>query len=106
MSAHILIEGNFGLFGVGILIGGHDHLANPLWWLSIEFGAEVAVMESSDTGGDDFSFRDVGNGIPYLKKMSDVATEELRWFLIDAIQIVLGALPSTCSHVVVGEDLL
>ena len=54
MSAHILIEKNFGLFSVGILIDGCDHLTNPLWWLTIEFGAEVAVMESSDKGGDDF----------------------------------------------------
>jgi hypothetical protein len=38
--------------------------------------------------------------------MPDVATEELRRLLIDAIQIMLGARPSTRSHVVVGEDLL
>ena len=43
----------------------------------IEFGAEVMVMESSDKGGDDFCFRDVGNRISYLRKTSDVATEEL-----------------------------
>ena len=47
VSAHILVEVNFGLFSVGVLISGHDHLANPLWRLTIEFGAEVAVMESS-----------------------------------------------------------
>ena len=47
-------------------------------------------------------------GIEFLisEKMPDVAMEELGWFLVDAIQIVLGARPSTCSHVVVGEDLL
>ena len=106
VSACILIEANFGLFSVGVLIGGHDHLANPLWWLTIEFGAEVAVMESSDEGGDDFCFCDVGNRIPHIGKMSDVATEELGRFLIDAIQIVLGAWPSIHSHVVVDEDLL
>ena len=63
-------------------------------------------MESSDEGGDDFCFCDVGNRIPHLRKASDVATEELGWFLVDAIQIVLGAWPSTRSHVVVSEDLL
>ena len=67
MSACILVEANLSLFGVGILIGGHDHLANPLWWLAIEFGAKVAVMESSDEGGDDFCFCDVVNRIPHLK---------------------------------------
>ena len=66
--AHILVEANFGLFSIGVLIGGHDHLANPLWQLAIEFGAEVAVMESSDEGGDDFCFHDVRNRIPHLEK--------------------------------------
>ena len=63
-------------------------------------------MESSDKGGDDFCFHDVGNRIPHLKKSSDVAMKELRQFLIDAIQIVFGARPSTRNHLVVGEDLL
>ena len=30
--------------------------------------------------------------------------EELRRLLVDAVQIMLGAWPSTCSHVIVGED--
>ena len=63
-------------------------------------------MESSDEGSGDFYFRDVGNRIPHLGKMPDVPIEELGWFLVDAVQIVLGAWPSTHSHVVVGEDLL
>ena len=62
-------------------------------------------MESSDKGGDDLCFHDVGDRIPHLEKSSDVTTEELGWFLIDAIQIVLGARPSTRSHVIIGEDL-
>ena len=106
MSVHILIEANFSLFSIGVLIGSHDHLANPLWWLTIEFGVEVVVMESSDKGSDDFCSYDVGNRIPHLGKSTDVTMEELRRFLINAIQIVLGARPSTRSHVVVGEDLL
>ena len=32
--------------------------------------------------------------------------EELRQFLVDVIQIMLGAWLSTRSHVVVGENLL
>ena len=64
------------------------------------------MMESSDNGSDDLCFHDVGNRIPYLGKSPDVTTEELGWFLIDAIQIVLGARLSTRSHVVVDEDLL
>ena len=85
MSAYILVEANFGLFNIGILIGGRDHLANPLWRLMIEFGAEVAVMESSNEGGDDFCFHDVENRIPHLGKTSDVAMEELGRFLINTI---------------------
>ena len=85
MSARILIEANFGLFNVAILIDSRDHLANPLWRLTIEFGAEVVVMESSYEGGDDFYFCNVGNRIPHLEKTSDVATEKLGRFLIDAI---------------------
>ena len=78
MSARILVEAYFGLFGVSVLIGDHNHLANPLCRLAIELGAEVAVMEYSDEGDDDLSFRDVRNRIPHLRKASDVATEELR----------------------------
>ena len=106
MSAHILIEANFGLFSVDVLIDGCDYLANPLWWLMIEFVAEVTVMESSDKGSDDFCFCDVGNRIPHLRKTSDVATEKLGRLLINVIQIMLGARPSTRSHIVVSEDLL
>ena len=89
-----------------IVIGGRDHLANPLWWLTIEFGVEITVMESLNKGGDDFCFLDVGNRISHLGKTSDVAMEKLGRFLINTIQIVLGARPSTRSHVIVGEDLL
>ena len=106
VSASIFVEVNFGLFSIGVLIGSRNHLTNPLWWLTIEFGAEVAMMESSDEGGDDLCFCDVGNRIPHLEKVSDVAMEELGRFLVDAIQIMLGAQPSTRSHVVVDEDLL
>ena len=63
-------------------------------------------MESSDIGSDDLCFRDVGNRIPLLRKASDVATEELGQLLVDAVQMMLGARPSTHSHVVVDEDLL
>ena len=63
-------------------------------------------MKSSDEGGDDFGFRDVGNRIPHLGEASDVAAEEFEWLLGDAVEIVLGARPPVCSHVVVGEDFL
>ena len=43
------------------------------------------VMESSDEGGDDLSFRDVWNRIPHLRKASDVAAEELGWLLVDVV---------------------
>ena len=61
MNAHILVEAYFSLFGVGILIGGCNHLANPLRRLAIKLGEEVMVMESSDEGNDDLCFRDVGD---------------------------------------------
>ena len=46
-------------------------------------------------------------GIEFLisKKASDVAMEELGWLLVDAVRIMLGARPSTCSRIVVSEDL-
>ena len=61
-------------------------------------------MESSDKGSDDFCFHDVENRIPHLGKSSDITTEDLGRFLINAIQIMLCARLSTCSHVI--EDLL
>ena len=91
MSARILVKVYFGLFGVGVLVGGRNHLANPHGRLAVELGAEIAVMESSNEGGDDLSFHDVGNRIPHLRKVSDVAMKELRWLLVDAVQIMLGA---------------
>ena len=105
VSAHILIEAYLSLFGVGVLIGGRNHLVNPLWRLAIELRAEVVVMESSDEGGDDLYFRDVGNRIPHLGKASNIAAEELGRLLVDAVEIMLGARPSTRSHVVISEDL-
>ena len=85
MSARILIEVHLGILGVSVLVGGRDHLANPCGWLAVELGVKLTVMESSDEGGDDLSFRDVGNRIPHLGKASDVATEELGWLLVDAV---------------------
>ena len=85
MSACVLIEAYFSFFGVGVLVGGRNHLANPHGWLAVELGAEVMVMVSSDEDGDDLCFRDVGNKIPHLRKASDVATEELGWLLVDAV---------------------
>ena len=87
MSAYILVEAHLGFLGISILVGGRDHLANPCGWLAVELGAKLAMMESLDEGGDDLSFRDVENRIPHLRKASDVATEELGRFLVDAIQI-------------------
>ena len=58
---------------------------DPLRRLVIELGVEVTVMESSNEGGDDFCFCDVGNRIPHLGKASDVATKELERLLIDAV---------------------
>ena len=75
MSARILIEAHLSFLGVGVLVGGCDHLADPSGWLAVELGAKLTVMESSDEGGDDLGFRDVGNRIPHLREVSDVAVE-------------------------------
>ena len=73
MSARILVEAHLGFLDVSILVGGYNYLANPCWWLAVELGAEIAVTESSNEGGDNLSFHDVGNRIPHLKKMANVA---------------------------------
>ena len=106
MSARVLIEAHLGFLHVEVLVGRSDHLADAGGRLAVEFGAKLAMVESSDEGGDDLSFRDVGNRIPHLGKASDVAMEELEWLLVNAFQIMLRAWPSTRGHVVVGEDLL
>ena len=62
------------------------------------------MVESSNKGGDDFSFRDVGDRVPHLRETPDVAMEELRWLLVDAAKIMLHAGSSTHGHIVVGED--
>ena len=46
-------------------------------------------MESSDEGGDDLDFCDVRNRVPHLGKAYDVAMEELRRLLVDAVEIML-----------------
>ena len=85
MSARILIEAHFGFFNFGVLVGGRNHLANPRGWLAVELGVKLVVMESSDEGGDELSYRDVGNRIRHLGKASDVAMEELGQLLVDAV---------------------
>ena len=44
---------------------------------AVELGAKLTVMESSNEGGDDLSFHDVGNRIPHPRKAYDVAVKEL-----------------------------
>ena len=72
MGGHILVEARLGFLGVGVLVGSSDHLANACWWLVVELGAKLAMVESSGEGGDDLSFHDVGNRIPHLEKASNV----------------------------------
>ena len=104
MSARILVKMHLGFLGVGVLVGGCDHLVDPSRRLAVELGAKLTVMESSDEGGDDLDFRDVWNRIPHLEKTSDVAAEELGWLLVDAVEIMLGSWSRTRSHIIVGED--
>jgi len=106
MSARILVVAYLGFLGVDVLVGSSDHLADACGWLAVEFGAKLAMVESSDEGGDDLSFHDVGNRVPHLGKASNVAAEELERLLVDAVEIMLGAQASTRGHIVIGEDFL
>ena len=106
MSARILIEAHLGFLGISVLVGGSYHFANTGGRLVVEFGANLAMVESSDKGNDDFSFHDVGDRVPHLGETPDVAAEELGWLLVDAAEIMLRAGSSTCGHIVVGEDFL
>jgi hypothetical protein len=106
LSACILVEAHLGFLGVSVLVGGSYHFANTGGRLAVEFGAKLVMVESSDKGGDDFSFRDVGNRVPHLGETPNVAAEELGWLLVDAAKIMLRAGSSTCGHIVVGEDFL
>ena len=85
MSARIFVKAHLDFLDVGVLVGSHDHLADACRWLAVELGMELAVVKSSDEGGDDLSFRDVGNIILHLGKASDVATEELERLLVDVV---------------------
>ena len=106
ICARIFIETYFSFLRVSVLVGHHDHLADACRWLAVELGTELVVMKSPEKGGDDLSFRDVGDRIPHLEKASDVAAEELERLLGDAVEIMLGARPRTCSHVIISEDFL
>jgi hypothetical protein len=75
ISARFFIKTHLRFLGIGVLVGNCDHLADSGRWLPVELRTEFSVMKSSDEGGDDFSFRDVGNRIPHLREVSDVATE-------------------------------
>ena len=85
ICARIFVETHLSFLRVSVLVGDRDHIVDAYGWLVVELGTELAVMKSSDKGGDDLSFRDVGNRIPHLGKASDVATEELGWLLGDAV---------------------
>ena len=106
LSACILVEAHLGFLCIGVLVGGSYHFADTGRWLTVEFGAKLAMVESSDKGGDDFSFRDVGDRVAHLGETPDVAVEELGWLLVDAAEIMLRAGSSTRGHIVVGEDFL
>ena len=106
ICARVFVESHLCFLHVSVLVSGRDHLADASRWLAVELGTELAVMKSSDNGGDYLSFRDVGNIIPHLGKASDIAAEELGRLLGDAVEIMLGARPRTCSHVIVSEDFL
>ena len=94
LSACILVEAHLGFLCIDVLVGGSYHFADTGWRLMVEFGAKFAMVESSDESGDDLSFCDVGNRIPHLGKVLNVAAEGLGWLLVDAVEIMLGARPS------------
>ena len=77
ICARIFVEAHLGFLGVSVLVGRSDHLTDTGGRLAVEFGAKLAMVESSDKGGDDLSFRDVGNRVPHLGETSDIAAEEL-----------------------------
>ena len=77
ICARIFVETHLRFLSVGILVGGRDHLADARRRLTVEFGPELMVVKSSNKGGDDLSFRDIGDRIPHLGEASDVAKEEL-----------------------------
>ena len=106
LSARILIEAHLGFLCIGVLVGDSYHFADTGRRLMVEFGAKLVMVESSDKGGDDFSFRDVGDRVPHLGETLDVAMEELGWLLVDAAKIMLRAGSSTHGHIVVGKDFL
>ena len=106
LSACILVEVHLGFLCIDVLIGGSYHFTDTSRWLTVEFGAKLAMVESSDKGGDDFSFRDVRDRVPHLRETPDVAMEELGWLLVDAAKIMLHVGLSTRGHIVVGEDFL
>ena len=106
MSACILVEVHLGFLSIGVLVGGSYHFTDTGGRLVVEFGAKLTMVESSNKGGDHFSFRDVGDRVPHLRGTSDVAVEELGWLLVDMTEIMLGAGLSTRGHIVVGEDFL
>jgi len=92
LSVCILVEAHLGFLCIGVLVGGSYHFTDTSRWLTVEFGAKLAMVESSDKGGDDFSFHDVGDRVPHLKEMPDVATEELDGFWLMQLRscFVLG----------------
>ena len=80
MSARIFVVAHLGFLSVDVLVGSSDHLAIICGRLAVEFGAKLAMVESSDESGDDLSFCDVGNRIPHLGKVLNVAAEGLDGF--------------------------
>ena len=92
LSAHILVEAHLSFLCIGVLVGGSYHFNNTGRRLMVEFGAKLTMVVSLDKGGDDFSFRDVGDRVPHLGETPDVATEELDGFWLMQLRscFVLG----------------
>ena len=46
ICARIFIEVHLSFLGIGVLVGGCDHLVDAYRWLAVELGTELAVMKS------------------------------------------------------------
>lgn len=71
-STHFFIMVPFCFLSVSVLVGGDEHLADPLRRLAVELRVKFMMANTTSKGVDNLYFSDVRDGVPHLRETPDV----------------------------------